>query len=248
MKPRPSPEVTAALAEADSVGPHLAANDGLVVRFGRIGDAFTPGDPLAEWVATVSLAANDLNLLSAWITAEDGTRPASPTYLFRVAASHFFEIGKYLALRRRQPMVIAFIERMGETARGYRRVLTVYNEHITTLATIRDNSAFHYGPTSVEKKNPLIRRALIAVAEEQGEIYLNAGPVAFGFAQELEAAIFTISCGGIEPGAREIGSLLEEVASAATEFDEFAHIAIRNFLQERDIGLTAEGIRAADQA
>ena len=104
------------------------------------------------------------------------------------------------------------------------------------LAKIRNNNTFHYGPR-VLAKNPLVRQALRAVASEPGTISVSEASGTFRFASEVAAAIFTISCGGNEPGAEEIGVLLGEVAGASIDFHVFAHEAIKHFLDRSGVAI-----------
>ena len=205
--------------------------------FERIGDVFRPGDVLAEWVATVGIAANDFATVGSWI-AEPDERARKHPYLFRVATSHFFEIAKYLALRRDEPSVAAFVASMGgDEARGYQAVLDTYERFRGTLSRIRDNSAFHYGPTEIKSRSPLIRQALRAVADEPGVISFSDEAVRFGFAGEAEAAIFTISCGGTDPYSGEVEAILTEVAGAIIDFGAFAEAAVRQFLAQSGVSV-----------
>jgi hypothetical protein len=206
--------------------------------FERISDAFPAGDVLAEWIVTVGIAANDFAIIRDWIDEPDEPARKHP-YLFRVALSHFFEIGKYLALRQSDPSITGFVASLeAAEARGYEAVLDTYARFTPTLATVRDNSAFHYGPTKIESKNPLIRRALRVVAGDPGLVSVSDQAVVhFGFAGEVAAAIVVLSCGGTSPESGEFEALMTEVGGAVTDFQDFAEAAVRRFLSESGIPL-----------
>jgi hypothetical protein len=205
--------------------------------FQRIGDALPAGDTLAEWITTVGVAANDFTIISDWLDQPDERARKHP-YLFRVALSHFFEIGKYLAVRQNHQSIATFVATLtAAEARGYQRVLATYARLIPPLSRIRDNSAFHYGPTNLGSKNPLIRQALRVVANDPGVVSVSEETVHFGFAGEAAAAILVLSCGGATPESGEFEALITEVAGAVFEFQEFAEAAVRRFLGQSGVPL-----------
>jgi len=202
------------------------------IRFNRIGDVFCPGDVLAEWVATLAIAANDLATVGAWIEEPDERARTHP-YLFRVVCSHFFEISKYLTLWQGEPAIVAFVAKLdAEGTHSYREVLDTYAALQPTLGKIRDNSAFHYGPTVAASKNPLIRQALRAIADDPGLVVVSGERAWFGFAGEAAAAIFTLSCGGSDPDAGEVERTIREVAGAIIELRRFATAAVTRFVAD----------------
>src|SRR4051794_2118935 len=100
-------------------------NEHTGIRF-RDGDLIPADEPLARWITIVAMALNDAVLVNGWLIPRlQGDGPAHENVsLGRLAASHLYEVAKFLdKSERRVPAVAAFVGRLGEDARAaYERV------------------------------------------------------------------------------------------------------------------------------
>jgi hypothetical protein len=190
----------------------------------RIGDAFTPGEPISEWVATVAMAANDLAVVNGWLRQDD-PRGGRDAYLYRVGMGHFFEIGESLRAQGAEPSVTDFIESMGEEADGYRAALDVHARWRPQLREIRNLASFHYPQAGSSRSRLTI--ALREAADSNGVVSISEEPDVrrFDFADEITAALFT-KCAGDDT----MLDLFREVSGAIIEFDSFAVHAVAQFV------------------
>jgi hypothetical protein len=191
----------------------------------RIGDAFTPGDPLSEWIVALSIAANDLSVLSGWLRHDDPDA-GRYTYIIRVWVAHFYELGEGLSRRRDIPAIAEFVDAMGDDAAGYHAALETHSRLRPRLREIRSLTAFHY-PRPVGGRSPLT--VALRDAADSGAVVCvsdDPGVARFGFAEEIVAALFTRRAGG----DAEMGELMNDVTKAVIGFIDFVTMAASRFV------------------
>lgn len=121
----------------------------------KIGQVYPADDPLSEWLATISMAANDLIAVHVLMaeTDDDSLR----WYFFRAAAGHFYEAAKHLDETENVPEIKTFVASLPQPAReAHERVLALFRPHKTLISNLR-NSVFHY-PSMMNPQQPGVLR------------------------------------------------------------------------------------------
>jgi hypothetical protein len=134
------------------------------------GMVFPPDDLLSEWLATLSLAFNDLALVHEQIEIDRET-PHKYFYWLRLAIAHFFEAAKYLDETAEIGEVKAFVATLSEEAQEqYQACLDRYRTHETSMQRLRNQAAFHYPRLQPGRANRPMRKVLEELAADTGQI------------------------------------------------------------------------------
>ena len=209
-------------------------------------ELFDPTDPLAQWIANLSRAVNDL-LLANRRLAEGFEREGSQhevIYDIRAVASHAWDLAEFLR-KTDSTAVDAFLARMIDEARSeYEKALSALRElepgdspaeksFKATLGSARDQAS-HY--SAIDHK--LLRRAIESLREDNDDGTPHIGAVYIGetfkdsyneFASELDYRLFCeIKGEDTEPLKKFVMPLNELVASLI----KFATTAIHTYLYE----------------
>jgi hypothetical protein len=217
-------------------------------------ELFDPTDPLAQWVANLSRAVNDLLLanrrLAEGFEREESSHEA--IYDIRAVASHAWELAEFLR-KTNSTAVDTFLARMIEEARGeYDKALAALQapepgdspeqkSFKATLASARDQAS-HYS----EIDHKLLRRAIEGMCEDNKDGTPHIGTAYIGrtfkdsynqFASELDYRLFCeIKGEDMEPLKKFIMPLNELVASLI----KFASTAIHTYLYDYEDKLEIE--------
>jgi hypothetical protein len=211
-----------------------------------MGDAFPADDVLAEWVATLSLAFNDLALV-ATRAEEDANTPFKFFYWTRLLISHFAEVGLYLHETKDVAEVKGFVDSLSETVRkNYESALAAFEARQAELHGIRSH-VFHYPELRVvsgKKKKRLMQRVLAAHADSTTLVKLGKVKDArLLFADDIAAEVFQVMTGGDEKFEEVHG----EISSATTPLTRFMNAAIEEYLVRRGkAGLTMKQVEPVD--
>jgi hypothetical protein len=173
----------------------------------RFEQMFPADDVLAEWVATLALAFNDLSLVR--VQMQKDTEPKHRwLYWFRLGIAHFAEAASYLRETCAIPEVADFIETLPEDVRAHhRKCLDCYAEHEEVIERIRNEAGFHYPELKI-REGQHRKRTMQAVLEALGP---NCGQIVgetFGDARFL----FADDVAGALVGRALTGTLLPEAA------------------------------------
>jgi hypothetical protein len=199
----------------------------------RLGDLLPADDPVSEWVATLTLAFNDIALVHGEFDEAYEGPAYRYFYLLRVALSHFNEAAKYLDETEDIAEVRAYVESLPEGLRElYDDSLRRYRERRGFLAQVRNLSAFHY-PEMKPSPGPrgrLMKRLLEELAEATTSMYKGAsgtiGDSRALFGDDIASKLFT-------RGASDDDELIAhhvEVKEAITSFMRFANGAINEWI------------------
>jgi hypothetical protein len=138
----------------------------------RFDQMFPADDVLAEWVATLALAFNDLSLVRVQMQ-EDAEAKHRWLYWFRLGIAHFAEAASYLRETSTIPEVAEFIDSLPEDVREHhRKCLDCYAEHKEVIERIRNEAGFHYPELKIrpEQRRPRTMQAVLeALAGSHGQ-------------------------------------------------------------------------------
>jgi hypothetical protein len=205
---------------------------------------FDPDDPLAQWIATLSRAVNDLLLANRRLVEDfeqDGPQH-EVIYDIRAVGSHAWEFAEFLR-KTDSTAVDAFVSRLiTEAKQEYQDVVEALEDPAplvgnkgfkATLASARDQAS-HYS----EIDHKLLRRALARQGEDSEDGTPHIGVAYVGdtfkdsfnqFASELDYQLFCeVDGGDMEPLKRFVAPLNALVASLI----KFATTAIHTFLSD----------------
>lgn len=197
-------------------------------------EVFPADDPLAEWLATLALAMNDIALVHVRLD-EDQDSPEKRFYWNRVALSHFTEIGRFLNDTRTIPEIEAFLISLpAEVLSHYTACLAVWEEHRENLFRTRNRATFHYPDlrTGAAADRPM-RDALAANAGERGVIRAARIRDARAlFADDLVTSIFVEAVGGSD----KVPEFAGRVAEGTTALIRFTNLALHEHLMSARAG------------
>ena len=213
-------------------------------------ELFDPDDPLAQWVANLSRAVNDLLLANRRLADdfEQNGPQHQVIYDIRAVASHAWELAEFLR-KTDSTAVDAFVSRLIKEAKQEYQEVTEALEDPTplvgnksfkaTLASARDQAA-HYS----EIEHKLLRRVLSRLREDNEDGTPHIGVAYVGdtfkdsynqFASELDYQLFCeVEGDDMEPLKRFVAPLNALVASLI----KFATTAIHMFLYDHESQLT----------
>jgi hypothetical protein len=190
----------------------------LIGRF-RMGDVFPPDDPVARFVVTVAMFANDLfrstrmfGQLGEDVHEARGRR----LMLVRYQASVFYEISLFIADARRVPPVAEFIDSLPDEAATDAARMTESTRELDPWLRTHRNVTFHYPemhPDRITAGRDEVMDALTKAADEVSHIQtIEAGEGAgFPFADEVVVQL-------LPDALREATSVLTSGVIAATSF------------------------------
>jgi hypothetical protein len=213
-------------------------------------DLFDPDDPLSQWIANLSRAANDL-LLANRRLEEDFERSGPQhevIYDIRAVGSHAWELAEFLR-KTNSTAVDAFLRGLIDEANQEHDAIThalqdptpaVGNKSFkATLASARDQAA-HY--SAIDHK--LLRGALRRQGEPKDDGTRHMGVIFVGetfkdsynqFASELDYQLFCeVSGEDMEP----LKSFVEPLNQLVASLIKFATTAIHTFLHDHEDKLT----------
>jgi hypothetical protein len=199
----------------------------------RIGDVFSPGDSLGEWVATIAMATND-NAFAGSIVFGD-TGPGEQSYAARLVVAHFYEIGSFLDTTVDVPEVANFVATLTDDVVGdYSLILETYRAHRSQLAAIRSNGVFHY-PKWGARRN--ITKALRESGGSLGIIRVaeSIKEHRYVFADEIASALLHETCPG---GHKQLLITLKATSDALGSFATFGDAVVNRYLTDRSVDLT----------
>jgi hypothetical protein len=160
----------------------------LGIRF-KDGDAFPAEEPLARWLTVCAMALNDLLLVNRWLvprlSGEIDASGGETVYLGRLAASHFFEVAKFLEKSDAVDDIRQFVSGLDPDVQGaYEKVKAAGSSNTSgfakDLARAR-NQFFHYSELLPQAEDyERLKVAMEGHAESIGEIR-ERGPVVEGF-------------------------------------------------------------------
>jgi hypothetical protein len=195
----------------------------------RFGDVLPPDDPLAEWVATLALAFNDISYVHTKFDEAFAGRAYEYLYVLRIALSHFKEAAEFLDKTSDAPFVIEFVKTLPQAARDrYEDSLRRYREQESRLAQIRNLAAFHYPELKVvagQKRLREVQRVLTELEDERGFIFKAAsgtvGESRMLFADDIAGRLFVRGADD-----NDLYAAHEEVKQAIESFMRFTNAAL----------------------
>lgn len=121
---------------------------------------FPADDLLSEWLATLTLAFNDISLVNEQLQ-QDHEVLHRFFYWLRLAIAHFFEAAKFLDETAEVPEVKAFVGALPDEAQAhYRTCLEKYRAQETPVQRLRNQAMFHYPRLQQGRTRRPMRRAL----------------------------------------------------------------------------------------
>jgi hypothetical protein len=215
----------------------------------NIGQAFPHDKPIALWLASLSIATNDLVLSNVRMSeafARDGESPSPEgIYFVRLSASHFREAVKILTGAESDPDVKAFIESLPDDALAdYRQLHEAFHPRrgsfVEQFAKPLRDRFLHY-PSLKEDQAGLIK-ALHDLASVDSGITLgtehNLANLRFDFADEIASnwGIGAVVAGDQTQLAMQMGHLAE-LTNALLRFLQYALAEYINRLPEGTVDL-----------
>ena len=210
--------------------------DDVGIRF-RDGDFIPADEPLARWITIVAMALNDAVLVNGWLLPRlQGDAPAHVNvYLGRLAASHLYEVAKFLdRSERRVPKVAEFVKGLDEDARAvYERVKATGPAGKDAFATQLEHARhhfFHYaGLVPHAPDHEKLRRAMVEHADTTGEIY-DPGTLADFRARFADDIAVELS---FPEGTVDLRAFIGTLSARVSDFLDFARAAIRAYVEQR---------------
>ena len=197
-------------------------------------DLYPADDLLSEWLATISMAANDLIAVHVLMaeTEDDSLR----WYFFRAAVGHFYEVAKHMEDTEALPEIQTFVASLPQPARvSYEKVLSLFKDNKAQLSNMR-NVVFHYpslmnpqqrGELRANRDLPTI---LQQVAEQQTVVRMGRlKDVRFEYADELTARLVIRKVGTVQ----NYEKLQDTVREAVQEFMRFMNPALDEHVTRR---------------
>lgn len=194
------------------------------------GVVFPPDDLLAEWVATLALAFNDLALVHDRIEA-DHEIPHRFFYWLRLAIAHFYEAAKYLDESAEVDEVKSFVATLPTDAQErYETCLERYREQQTPTQRLRNQAAFHYARLQPTRQNRPMKKVLEGLAGETGQIDKGErGTIRESrllFADDIMSRFFVEATGGEDV----LEQVHRDIEAAITAFMRFTNAALDEWL------------------
>jgi hypothetical protein len=138
----------------------------------RFEEVFPPDDVLAEWVATLAVAFNDLSLVRVQMGKDEESKHRW-LYWFRLGIAHFAEAASYLRDTSEIPEIAEFIASLPEDVREHhRKCLECYTKHEKAIERIRSEAAgFHYPELKIkagQRRKRTMQKVLRALSGSRG--------------------------------------------------------------------------------
>jgi hypothetical protein len=204
-----------------------------------MGEVLPPDSILAEWLATLSMAFNDLALIHQQMEADHGT-PHRFFYWLRIGIAHFSEAVEYLAETRDIEEVAAFIASLAREAQeSCQLCIALYREREAEIQQIRNLTAFHYAELNPKKKNRLVAGALRELGSERG--VFKRGTIRDArllYADDVAATLFLRST----PSWKNVGEIHRDISAGINAFMRFANPAVTAYFERAG----AAGVTFAD--
>jgi hypothetical protein len=192
-----------------------------------MGDVLPPDSILAEWIATVSMAFNDLALIHQQIEADHET-PHKFFYWLRIAIAHFSEAADYLAETRDIEEVAAFIASLpAEVQERGERCVALYQDRESEIKQIRNLTAFHYVGLNPKKKKRPVADALEALRGERG--IFKRGTVRDArllYADDVAGSLFIRATSW-----KDFGEVHRDISAGIDAFMRFANPAVVDYFE-----------------
>jgi hypothetical protein len=209
----------------------------LTARF-KFGEVFPADQILSEWLAAISMAANDL--ITVHSNLADADEVSVRWYYLRASAGHYYEAAQHLNRTAEEPAIKAFVASLPEAARdSYERTLELFRSNEPQISKMRQY-AFHY-PQIVNPRQSgalLAARPLIDVLK-QGQNYdtsMRLGKVResrLTYADELTIGLVARQVGG----PTNLERLNETIAEAVEALMRFINPALEeHFLRMGQAG------------
>lgn len=197
-------------------------------------DLYPADDLLSEWLATISMAANDL--IAAHVLMADTDDDSLRWYFFRAAVGHFYEVARQLEDTEGLPEVQAFVASLPQPAReSYEKVLSLFKANKAQLSNMR-NAVFHYPSLMNPQKRDELRAnrdlPIILRAVAKDETLVRMGQlknVRFEYADELTAQLVVRKVGTVQ----NYEKLQAVVREAIQEFMRFMNPALDEHITRR---------------
>lgn len=207
------------------------------IRF-RDGDFIPADEPLARWITIVAMALNDLVLVNGWLIPslkQDGPDHVN-VYLGRLAASHLYEIAKFLhQSERRVAEVREFVHNLPEDARtAYEQVKAAGPAGTDAFASQLEHARhhfFHYAhllPHHVADYEEL-RRAMTEHADTISEMR-DPGTLADFRARFADDIAVELS---FPEGKVDVREFIPKLSGAVSDFLDFAKSALNAYIAQR---------------
>jgi len=210
----------------------------------RFEQVFPADDVLAEWVATLALAFNDLSLVRMQMGKDEEPKHRW-LYWFRLGIAHFAEAASYLRDTSEIPEIAEFIASLPEDIREHhRKCLECYTKHEKVIERIRSEAGFHYPELEIregQRRKRTMQKVLGALSENRGEIVGETiGEARLLFADDVVSTLVGRAITGeLNPDDVEDLDVLGQVA---VEIEEGigAFVKFVNGVLERYLGLAIE--------
>jgi hypothetical protein len=184
----------------------------------RFEEVFPPDDVLAEWVATLAVAFNDLSLVRVQMGKDEESKHRW-LYWFRLGIAHFAEAASYLRDTSEIPEIAEFIASLPEDVREHhRKCLECYTKHEKAIERIRSEAAgFHYPELKIkagQRRKRTMQKVLRALSGSRGEIVGETiGDARLLFADDIVSALVGRALTGeLTPGDVEDPEVLAQVS------------------------------------
>jgi hypothetical protein len=200
----------------------------------RFRDFFSADDVVAEWVATLALAYNDLVLLRERLI-DDQVTEHRWFYWLRLMIGHFAEAATYLRDSSQISEIADFIDSLPDDVKEHRRVcLEIYERLEEPIERIRNQAGFHYPEMRAgRRRRSPVQRALDELAQEVASVEVGPTHTVRGsrmlFADDVAGQLVLQASGGLEA----LGEVHRDVEAAIGSFVRFAHLVIDEFLARR---------------
>jgi hypothetical protein len=190
------------------------------------GSVFPPDDLLSEWMATLSIAFNDLALVHIRLD-EDYNTPHRFLYWLRLAIAHYNEAGVYLDRSSQVDEVKSFVLSLPpETQNRYADCLERYRSRKGQLERLRSEAAFHYPELRPERRKRPMKAVLDCLAGEVGRIDKGeSGKVRDSrllYADDISSRVFISASGGEEA----LEAVHRDIEAGITAFMRFTNAAL----------------------
>jgi hypothetical protein len=210
----------------------------------KFGEMFPADDVLAEWMATLAIAFNDLSLVRNQL-GKDAFVAWRWFYWLRLGIAHFAEVATYLRETKDIPEIAEFIDSLpGDAQAHLDDCVARYEAHSSTIERIRNEAGFHYPRLKVEpgrrRKRPM-QKILEALADEHGRVEGKTfGDARLLFADDVASGLVLLAHGTDEmldapheEQMRALGPVHLEIEEGIASFVTFANDALQIYLRRK---------------